>query len=94
LAAFKTKTGRNGHVAFEGEGARDHLVIALALAAWAFLCQQWPVPGAGPGDNSVAVAGAPFSLLELFERRAWPEGAPDETPVHVDVAAIHARLWR
>src|SRR5690242_19257478 len=40
----------------------------------------------------------PDDLLDLFERRAWPEGMPDETPVHgaarVDVAAIMRDMWR
>jgi DNA helicase-2/ATP-dependent DNA helicase PcrA len=40
----------------------------------------------------------PDDLLELFERRAWPEGIPVEMPVQgaarVDVAAIMRDMWR
>ncbi|HEV2550216.1 MAG TPA: ATP-dependent helicase [Stellaceae bacterium] len=40
----------------------------------------------------------PDNLLDLFERRAWPEGAPGERPMQtaarVDVASIMRDMWR
>ncbi|HUA78604.1 MAG TPA: UvrD-helicase domain-containing protein [Acetobacteraceae bacterium] len=53
------------------------------------------------GDGHVQAPRTRFiadHLLELFDRRAWPEGASDETPIRgvarVDVAARLRDMWQ